>query len=116
MRNKSWFKKGHVPWNKNVKGIHLSPETEFNSSVYGKAHPSWKGGVQKMTKDCYYHWTGPNKRKRRPRVMWEKYHGSIPEGHVIWHINGDNTDDRLENLECITRGEMMKRNKKGTKR
>jgi len=27
--NKTSFKKGQIPWNKNIKGIHYSPETEF---------------------------------------------------------------------------------------
>lgn len=45
---------GFVPWNKNKKGIHLSPETEFKKgtkkSPYafkfekGEKHPRWKGG------------------------------------------------------------------------
>jgi hypothetical protein len=29
MGNKSSFKKSNTPWNKDKKGIHLSPETEF---------------------------------------------------------------------------------------
>ncbi len=23
------FEKGHIPWNKGIKGLHLSPSTEF---------------------------------------------------------------------------------------
>lgn len=51
------FEKGRVPWNKEVQGIHLSPETEFkpghkNSKIWketmikrmtGKNNPKWKG-------------------------------------------------------------------------
>jgi len=33
---------------------------------------------------------------------------SIPQGYVIDHINGDKTDDRLENLRLITLSENVK--------
>jgi hypothetical protein len=34
------FKKGMIPWNKNLKGIHLSPESEFK-----KGEKSWNAGM-----------------------------------------------------------------------
>lgn len=60
--NTSWFKKGEshprakglIPWNKNIKGIHLSPSTEFKKGskpwcagkkrpeITGINHPLWK--------------------------------------------------------------------------
>ena len=36
------------------------------------------------------------------RFVWEAYHGPIPEGMVIHHINGDNQDNRIENLQMVT--------------
>lgn len=36
------------------------------------------------------------------RMAWEAFHGSIPPGMVINHINGEKTDNRIENLECCT--------------
>lgn len=39
------------------------------------------------------------------RLVWEHVHGPIPEGMVINHINGVKTDNRIENLECVTEGE-----------
>ena len=32
--NKTSFKKAHIPWNKGMKGIHLSPKTEFKKGEY----------------------------------------------------------------------------------
>lgn len=38
------------------------------------------------------------------RDVWSSAYGAIPEGHDIHHCNGDRTDNRLANLECIPRG------------
>lgn len=39
------------------------------------------------------------------RLIWEEAHGPIPEGHEIHHVNGDGTDNRLENLVCLSTSE-----------
>lgn len=39
------------------------------------------------------------------RKVWFDANGEIPEGHVIHHRNEDRSDNRLENLVCLTRGE-----------
>ena len=39
------------------------------------------------------------------RKLWK-----IPEGFEVDHINNDKTDDRLENLQLLTREENIKKN------
>jgi ribonucleotide reductase alpha subunit len=39
------------------------------------------------------------------RMMWESEIGAIPEGMVIDHINGDCTDNRIENFQILTERE-----------
>ena len=110
-KNSGEFKKGHTPWNKGKKGIHLSPDSEFKKGqLVGKDHPSWKGGVQEMTHDCAYINMGPNNRVRRPRLVYEKFHGKLPKGYVIYHRDGNKDNDELRNLEAITRTELLARN------
>ena len=36
------------------------------------------------------------------RLVWETFNGPVPEGYEIDHINGIKTDNRLENLRCVT--------------
>jgi len=106
------FKKGMVPWNIGKKGFRPSKETEFKSGPEhtGESHPSWKGGVQKYKKDCVHLWGGNGKRLRRPKFVYEHYHGPIPKGYVIYHIDGDKNNDDINNLEAISRAELLKRN------
>lgn len=42
------------------------------------------------------------KQYRCHRFIWEYFNGEIPNDLVIDHINGDKTDNRLENLRLVT--------------
>ncbi len=111
--SKGHFTKGSSPWNKNKKGIHLSPETEFKPGQHvGESHPSWKGGIQTMKNDCKYKHTGNGKRVRLPRALYEETHGKIPNGYVILHIDGDKHNDDISNLKAVTKGDLMRINAK----
>lgn len=43
-------------------------------------------------------------------LLWERHNGPVPAGHKVVFRNGDKADIRIENLECITHAEMMRRN------
>jgi hypothetical protein len=108
---KGQFQPGNTPWNKDKKGLHLSPDSEFKEGqLIGKDHPSWTGGVQQPKNDCIHLWDGNGKRVRRPRKVYEDAFGPIPKGYVIIHLDGDKDNDELTNLEAISRAELIKRN------
>ncbi|WP_170218627.1 HNH endonuclease signature motif containing protein [Marilutibacter aestuarii] len=43
------------------------------------------------------------------RVVYEAVHGAIPQGLEIDHLNGIKADNRISNLEAVTRSENAKR-------
>jgi hypothetical protein len=47
--------------------------------------------------------TYKGKKILRHRLIWINHHGDIPSDCIIHHINGNKWDNRIENLECITR-------------
>ncbi len=111
MGNKGSFKSGNVPWNKGLKGIHLSPETEFKPGqrVREKSN-TWKGGIQKPKSDCTHLYAGPNKRVRRPKHVYECHKGKIPNGWCVIHLDKDKDNDDIENLIIVPRGILMRLN------
>ena len=36
------------------------------------------------------------------RRIWVSHYGTIPEGYVVHHKNGDKKDNRIENLQCVS--------------
>jgi hypothetical protein len=41
---------------------------------------------------------------RLHRIIYEMFHGAIPDKMTIDHINGDTLDNRIENLQCVSLG------------
>ena len=102
MGNKGSFKKGNIPHNLNKKleeyvdpkTIEKIKKTKFKpGQTAGDKSNNWKGGIQKMKNDCVHIYDGINKRKRRPRSVYEEHFGEIPKGYIIYHLDGDKNND-----------------------
>lgn len=112
------FTKGHVPFNKGMKGWAAggrSHETQFKK---GDMPHTWVpvGTRRRTTKERHWvekvsesgcqreRWIGVHK------LLWMEHHGPIPPKHVVRFIDGDVDNVTIENLECITMVENMLRN------
>ena len=51
---------------------------------------------------------GKNHRRYIQRLIRETFIGEIPEGYVINHLDGNRINNRLDNLDCITRADNVK--------
>jgi len=113
------FGKGHVPANKGLRRPGYAPgrmrETQFKKGHLPLNHMPLGSTrlvdgylYRKIADTRHVPWTR-NWVVEHVRV-WEEANGPLPPGHAIAFKNGDRTDIRLGNLECITRRELMARN------
>ena len=108
------FKPGHPTWNKGMKGIDIGgKETRFKK---GQKPHTWHpighericdGYLQRKVTD-----TGITRRDYRPvhHLVWEAANGPIPDGHALVFRDGNRKHIVLENLELISRADLMRRN------
>jgi len=109
------FTPGHVAWNKGMKGLDIGgKETRFKRGNLPHNHnPIWH---ERLTREGYLERkitdTGCTRRDYVPLhvLLWREHQGEIPKNHVVTFRNKDKTDLRIENLECISRMELMRRN------
>jgi len=114
-RGPGQFREGHQAWNKDIKGIHLSRETEFKPG-HIPANTKYNGCISlriRKRRDGKYYFIRLDKMIWIPyhRYLWEKYYGPIPEGRIVAFKDRDTLNVCLENLELITRKENMDRNR-----
>ncbi len=116
----SRFVKGQEAWNK---GTHFkaggrSAETQFKKGVrQGVAVKLYQPiGSERLSKDDYLQrkvnddlplqgrWRGVH------IINWESVNGKLPKGHAIVFRDGNKKNCAIENLELVTRAELMRRN------
>ena len=79
-----------------LRGVNYQPKQVYD----GKAFTLRNNGYFSLT-------TG--KRTLMHRYVWEKEKGAIPDNYDIHHLNGIKSDNRIENLECLSKSEHTKR-------
>lgn len=102
------FKKGHIAWNKGLKGIHLSENTEFKKGRKSENKLPIGTIVKRLEKGKLRNFikvNDPNVWQYYYVYLWEQHNGKVPKGYVVHHINKISDDDRIENLICVSRKE-----------
>lgn len=109
----SRFKKGHVTWNKGMKGLQQGGvETQF-----GKGHMphNWVPVGTEQIRDGYL-WRKVTDTRHRSDwkqvhvMLWEQNNGPVPKGLILCFKDGNKQHIALANLELRTRAEHMQKN------
>lgn len=116
---KTRFQKGHATWNKGMKGLDIGgKDTRFKKGHRGgKAAEVYQPiGAERISKDGYLQRKINDdipfqKRWRGVHILvWEEANGPLPAGHAVTFKDGNKQNTALDNLELLTRADLMKRN------
>lgn len=109
-KSSSRFVNGNEPWNKGVKGIHLSPETEFKK---GRDSEKYMPLLSVTVRDCkgvnrrFIKISEPNVWEPYARYVWRNEKGDIPDDWVVHHKDRDTMNDEICNLQAMSREDHM---------
>lgn len=123
------FEQGHVPHNK---GMHwkdyMSPEGEAKLRAqlfkpgerHGVSEANYRqvGAKRIDSKDGYVLVKvsdRPPTWEMRSRLVWEQANGPIPDGYIVIHLDGEPTNDDIDNLAIAPRRLAITVNKRGIK-
>lgn len=111
------FKKGATPWNKGRRhpSTGRSAETQFKK---GDKPANWMPvGTERITREGYMQRkitdTGCTRRDFVPvhHIAWREHTGQpVPKGHALIFKDGNKRNFDINNLELLTRAELMNRN------
>ena len=113
--NAGRFTPGHNTWNKGMKGLDIGgKETRFKP---GDMPHTWRPiGHTRETKDGYLQRKVQDTRVTRRdyvgvhHLVWRMHGRSIPPGHALVFRDGDIRNFDINNLELVSRAELMRRN------
>jgi len=106
------FQKGLVPWNKGKKGVTYDGMQATQFKPGQRPHNSVPVGTVLKRPDGYL-WVKlaePNEWTQVHRKNWQDVHGPIPPGKVLSFKDGNRANCAIDNLELITKRDVMLRN------
>ena len=118
-RKMSLARKGHTVSERTRKKISATLKRKYPT---GSKHPRWKGGKYTTRDRCFLRNPAhPNANSQgyvlRSRFVMSGHLGhTLKPGELVHHINGVKTDDRIENLQIVTRSEHNRLHRTGAKK
>lgn len=115
---KGWFTKGHVPYNKGVKGVHYAG-TEKTWFKKGNKPHNWRPiGSERVNKDGDIEIKvadGKGNRNWIPlkKKIYEEHYGPIPQGYAVLQLDNDKSNFAIDNLYIISKAVNCKMNQYG---
>lgn len=123
LRRLCGFKRGHRTWIKGLKGVcpggakvrqHWFRKGERSPAAQAKLLPIgsvrkcpvnkvWMRKVAEVIGDKHASW------KRVHVLLWVEHNGPVPKGWIVVFKNRDSDDIRIDNLECVSRADHMRR-------
>lgn len=113
------FEKGRIPVNKGTKGM-FNVGGISTSFKKGERPPNYKPiGSERIDKHGYIQLKVSDEGKYSDRwklkhkLMWEEANGPIPKVHCLIFLDGDKKNISLDNLQLITRAQLVRMNQNG---
>lgn len=102
------YSKDHRPWNTGMKGFDVggsSATTRFKAGHTPLNHRPV--GSERVNVDGYISVkvAEPNVWRFKHQVAWERTHGPIPSGHLLWFIDNNPLNCDVANLMLVTRAQ-----------
>jgi len=109
------FKKGMTPWNKGKKFYAGGNSVRTQFQPGSLPHNTKEDGYisqRKYGRGKTEPWVRIELKKWKPLRLqiWEDANGPVPDGKIIVYKDGNPQNCQLDNLECITRAENLRRN------
>lgn len=99
---------GHTPWNKGLKGIHLSPGSEFKKGHKNESEMQVGETTTRIDKSGKKRtWikvsSDPHAWIEYAKWIWIKENGPIPKSLLVHHLDKDSMNDDVDNLALVSR-------------
>jgi hypothetical protein len=108
------FERGNLPWCAGKTGVHQGNATSFKKGQ--ASHNKCPVGAERLTTGDNYvkvKVAEPNVWEFKHLLLWRQHHGEIPENHAVVFIDNDRSNIAIENLQLISRAELLYLNRNG---
>lgn len=113
------FEKGCFTWNKGTKGLCHGSSTSFRKGhipgntrqLYSERIDSKDGYTLIKVPEANPYTNAQTRFKLKHVVIWEKEHGPVPKGQIIIFKDGDKTNITIDNLQSVSRSELLRLNR-----